>query len=821
MSEKAQADNGVKILKTACHLCHGGCILLAHVKDGKLVKLEGDPDGPHNRGTICQTGLAAIQYIYSPYRLKYPMKRVGERGEGKWQRISWDEALDTVAEKLQYYKDTYGPWSIAYTWGTGRVTRDIPFIGIFSGALGTPNGIGIGHLCLSKTRKPAMNMTFGQLHGPGAQAINRDFERSACIIAWGETLIEGRCDYMGTGGKRLSDALKRGAKLIVIDPVYTRAAQKAHIWLQIRPGTDLAIALTWMNIIINENLYDREFVEKWTNAPFLWRSDTRKLLRPSDVIAGGSAKHFMVWDTASQAPQVWNTDTVSHDLPGVKPALEGTYEVTMADGKSIECKTVWQLIKDNVREWTPEKAAEITWVPAKKIRDSALMYAKTCPACIEWGVALSQCTRSTATNQAVLQLESITGNIDTRGGNPFWQVPEFRNAGNAAKEFNQRLTPEQEAHRITGGFPFSANPELTNRPSAYQPDVWRAMLTEDPYPIKALFGIDSNPLCGHENPDKYILDAIKKVDFIVWCDMLMTPSNEYADIILPVTTPIERNWVDDSNEAGVFAGRAVVEPYYESKSDFDIYRELCVRWGREDIWPWKTEEEWCDWQLEKMGITFKELTKTCIYPAPEVWQKYEKGILREDGKPGFATVSGKCEIYASILEDFNVEPLPVFGMPVQSYETTPELAKEYPLVLITGSRELDYPFFHSQYREVPWLRESQPFPIILINPSTATKLGIKNGNWAWVETQKGRSRFKSDVTERISPKVVSVTHSWWYPELAGPDHGCFESSCNILVDPALGTDPATGTTELRGLLCKVYKADGPPPGVADKEQEGT
>jgi len=125
MTTKTEKVQGLKVLKTACRLCHGGCILIAHVKDGKLVKLEGDPAGPHNRGALCQVALAATQYIYSPYRLKYPMKRMGERGEGKWQRISWDEALDTVAEKLQYYKDTYGPWSVAYAWGTGREPRGI------------------------------------------------------------------------------------------------------------------------------------------------------------------------------------------------------------------------------------------------------------------------------------------------------------------------------------------------------------------------------------------------------------------------------------------------------------------------------------------------------------------------------------------------------------------------------------------------------------------------------------------------------------------------------------------------------------------------
>lgn len=199
-----------KLLRTSCHLCHGGCILIAHIKEGKLIKLEGDPDGPLNRGTICEKALAATQIIYGSYRIKYPIKRVGERGEGKWQRISWDEALDTIAEKLKYYKDTYGGHTIAYAWGTGRVARDIPYIGFFSSGLGSPNGIGIGHICLSKTRMPVMSMTLGKLQLAASMGVNRDFEKSACIIAWGETLIEGRCDYMGIAGKGLLMLLKEG-----------------------------------------------------------------------------------------------------------------------------------------------------------------------------------------------------------------------------------------------------------------------------------------------------------------------------------------------------------------------------------------------------------------------------------------------------------------------------------------------------------------------------------------------------------------------------------------------------------------------------------
>ncbi len=817
MANKTRSGSAEQVTKTACYLCHGGCVLSAHIADGKLTKLEGDPDGPYNLGAICEKALSAKQYIYSPYRLKYPLKRIGERGEGKWQRISWDEALDTIAERLQYYKNTFGAESIAYASGTARVIRESPVFGIFNGALGTPNGIGIGHYCLSKTRAPVVNMTVGRVKGPTNMAVFRDFEKCACFVAWGDTIIEARGDFMGAIGRRFMNALKRGAKLIVIDPVFTRAAQKADIWLPVRPGTDIALALAWQNIIISEGLYDKDFVKEWTNAPFLWRADTRKLLRPNDVFPKGDPKGFVVWDANSQTPKAWDIKAVSYGSLKVEAALNGTYNVVLADGKTAECKTAWQLMSDNVKEWTAERASEVTWIPVERIRESARMYATTRPASIEWGLGTSQCTRSTATNQAIMQLKAITGNLDVRGGNPFWQVPGMRGHGDAARLYGLGITPEQEAKCIRGGFAFDADAKITNipLPGAYEPAVWKTILTGKPYPVKALYGADSNPLVGHENPGRYILEALKKLEFIVWTDITMTPSSEYADIVLPVCTPFERNWVTDTHELGIMAGQAVIEPLYESKSDFYICVELLKRWGLESMFPWQTEEEWCNWRLENLGITFRELVKTCFFPAAEIWRKYEKGLLRPDGKPGFATVSGKCELYATMLEDAGLQPLPVFTMPPQSYETTPELAKQYPLILITGSREINYPYFHSQYHYVPRLREMQPFPEMLINTETASQLDLKDGDWAWVETPKGRARFKANVTGRIHPKVVSVTHSWWYPELPGPEHGCFESSCNILVDPENGADPATGTTELRGLLCRVYRADGPPSGVPD------
>ena len=818
--EKIRKGSGEEVIKTTCYLCHGGCILLGHVKDGKLVFMEGDPDGPLNRGTICEKGNSAIQYIYHPDRIKYPYKRAGKRGEGKWERISWDEAMETIVEKLKETMEKYGGEYICYLWGTGRINDNVPFKEFFNVIIGSPNGMGIGHLCLTKTRMPAVTVTTGKMPPPPGFAVHRDFEQSKCIIGWGDCIIDSRADYMGHGGTRIADAIKRGAKVICIDPVFTRLAQKAHLWLPIRPGTDIALALAWQHVVINEGLYDKKFVEKWTNGPFLVRTDTNKLVRPVDLREGDSSEHFVVWDTSGKGPQVWDNEEVAYKSAGVKPALEGEFDVTMNDGRQVKCKTAWQVLKEGVEEWTPEKAAEVTWIPAEKIRDGARMYANLRPACIEWGVSMSQCTRSTATNQAIYQLEAITGNLDVRGGQPFWIFPGFKNVGLGARD-GMGLSPEQEAKRITGGFPFSANTELTLAPSAWQPGAWKAIATGDPYQPRVLFGCDSNPLVGHEKPDRYPIQALRdKLDFIVWLDMQWTPSNQYADIILPVSTPYERDWVSNSYEVGVFGGQKLIDPVGESRSDFDIYKELTHRMGYADIWPWDTEEDLCNWQLEGIDISFKELCKTCFVPIPENWKKYENGHLRPDEKPGFPTTSGKCELYPSLLEKYGIRPLPKFSLPMQSYEGDPELAKDYPLILITGSRELNYPFFHSQYRQIPRLREMQPFPVVLIHPETAGKLGIAHGEWAWIETAFGRSRFKATVSERIHPKVVSCTHSWWYPELP-PDYRVFDSSANVLVSPeAEHADPATGTTELRGLLCKVYKAAMGPSGVADPNKGG-
>ncbi len=242
--------------RVACRGCHGGCLHLLTVKDGKVVKIRPDKDGPLNQGNACIKGLSIIEQMYHPDRLLYPMRRVGSRGNGTWERISWDEALDTIAEKLAEFIDGYGPECVSAITGTGR--HHIPSLWKFTKALGTPNITSAGALICLGPRKNAGFSTAGtyscvDYYGP---------KTPECLVVWGANpTVSGADGELQWHPRRCAEL---GTKFIVIDPQKTELAERADLWLRIRPGTDGALALGILNIIISENLYDHEFVDNWT-----------------------------------------------------------------------------------------------------------------------------------------------------------------------------------------------------------------------------------------------------------------------------------------------------------------------------------------------------------------------------------------------------------------------------------------------------------------------------------------------------------------------------------------------------------------------------
>ena len=332
------------IKRVLCSFCHRNCGMLVTVEDGQVKNVKPDKKDPISRGRACIRGLSVLDFHYHTDRLNYPLKRVGERGEGKWKRISWDQALDEIAEKLKEIKEKYGPEAVAIGKGTYRSPERWAMYR-FAHLYGTPNIFQSGNICFCLSL--VINIiTYGAFALPHTPEV----ANTKCIVLWGKNPAHSY-PHVWTDILKLK---KRGTKLIVVDPRRTEAAAKADLWLQIRPQTDCALALGWINVIINESLFDKEFVKKWTNAPFLLNTETGKLLRETDLRDGGSRNKFVVWDSLSNDIVIWDPKTMKYHQEQVDPMLNVEYKIKLKNGKVATSTTVWQALLERVKELIKE-----------------------------------------------------------------------------------------------------------------------------------------------------------------------------------------------------------------------------------------------------------------------------------------------------------------------------------------------------------------------------------------------------------------------------------------------------------------------------------
>ncbi len=774
----AKANKEV-IIKSGCMNCHGGCGILVHVVDGKAVKIEGDRDCPNNKGVLCPKGRAGLDLLYHPDRLKYPLKRVGARGDGKWERISWDQALDEIAQKLMPLREQYGPWTLAA--GDGTKLDEVAFVAdLFTFHFGSPNNFGSGRAQCFRPRRLSGVWTYGGYFCPDYLGSPK------CVVLWGDQ--PDASNHNTLIGVKVKEALKKHPKLIVVDPRRTFFAGKADIWLRVRPGTDAAVLLSWLNVIVKDGLYDREFVEKWTNAPYLVRTDNGTLLKD----ARGS---YVVHDTSSGLAR-------AAESSGGKPALTGSFEVG-----GIPCKTVWQLFLERIEEYAPEKVEKIAWVEAENIRRAARLYATTHPACVGWGVAIDQTITAHQSSRAICILEAVCGNLDVKGGN-INPIPGHLGVGAAIKQKAESMPPEVFEKQL-GGDKYKLLAGPYSKVTCHYPSVLMAILEEKPYPVKAWFNIGCNPIVDWGNSMK-IYRALKKVELSVVCDLFMTPTAQLADYVLPGTSYLEKNRLidhDEVNPLGHVVTRKAVEPVGEARDEFEICGDLLRKCGLAQDWPWHKVEEFYDEWLRKTSLTWDGVVK-----AGGVWdeiryKKYETDHYRKEG--GFKTPTGKVEIYSTRWKDLGYDPLPFYFEPPETPYSAPEKAKEYPFVITTGGR-VPY-FFNSQHRQIKRLREKHPDPIMQIHPNAAARLGIAEGEWVWIESPRGRCKQRVQIFDGIDERVIHAENGWWFPEREGTEptlYGVFESNINVLTpDEPPFLDKGFGGCNLRGFLAKVYKAD--------------
>jgi anaerobic selenocysteine-containing dehydrogenase len=707
--------NNAKIIRTTCCSCHGGCGVLVTVKDGAISRIEGNPAST-TKGTMCSKGLASFQEVDNPNRLQYPLKRTGQRGEGQWVRVSWDEALDTIVARIKKASAQFGPNCVVTGQGTGRGYN--LFTLRLASTIGTGNLMGPAHVCYLP-RLMVYTITAGARLLPDFHGWGGEFPKT--IVAWGrQTEINNPENEMSVW---FMDALDRARNLILIDPKATRLASRANLWLQLRPGTDAALALGMMNVIINERLYDEEFVSNWTH---------------------GFGK-----------------------------------------------------LRERVQEYTPGKVAEMTWVPKEKIINAARMIATQTPTAFNIGEALEASNNCTQNNRSIACLMAITGNIERPGGMVSWMLTD---AGQL-EDFGREIKISKEARDgMVGGDRFKlgvfgrfANPDT----------IFRQLREGEANRVRMMHLHGTNPVLCYAD-SKAVLAGLLKLDFLSVADLYMSPTAKYADILLPVAHWLETDGIWD--EHGVFHFSAMVktvEPPGEARSSYWIYNELGKR--IEPKYWFNTVEELFSYQLRHAKISWDEFKKIGYLSKTGKEQKYYKyktDYWRKGG--GFRTPSGKVELYSTTMEKFGYDPLPSYTEPNESPYSTPELAKEYPLIL-SASLRTPY-FFLSQYRQVPWLRERHPHPVVLIHPQTAQDRGISDGDWVWIENQRGRIKQKAQLFAGLDPRVVMAQHSWWYPE-RNNEEGLWESNVNVLTTSDLPPDPASGSTTFRALLCEITKVE--------------
>jgi len=716
-------EDGMEVVRSIARTapgCHSGCGVLLYVKDKRLVKVEGDPDFPFNQGRLCPRCQVLPHVVYNPDRITYPMKRIRAKGELTWRRISWKEAFEVISKKLLETKERLGPESVIFCTGTAR---DLPYwIHRLAHSYGSPNTTCWGPLYGAACYRPKIalqRMMMGERAVADCSQFFPDrhkstqWRRPKCILVWGNNPVVSSAD--GLSGPWIVECMKLGSKLIVVDPRKTWLASRADLWLQIRPGTDGALALGLLNVIMNEHLYDNDFVQKWTHG--------------------------------------------------------------------------FQEIHERVQEYPPERVEEITWISRDQIVRAARLYAQSKPASIQWGVAIDQSKECVPTIQAVVALWSITGNLDVPGGNVFYTgIPGTPSLGKMNNQLQEKVIPS----------PFPLRPRDGQH-------VVDQMLHGSPYPIAATWIQGTNTFVTEADP-KRVYSAFRGVGFNVVVDLFMTPTAEaFADIFLPAATYAERDGLTIEPPPLPYLGtiNKAIEPVGESRSDMEIILEMGKRLNPQ-AWPWGDVHGWYDSILKPLSMSFDVLRERGWIQAPFHYRKHEKGLLRPDGRPGFNTPTGKVELYCTALEKAGLDPLPYYEEAPEGPVSTPEIAREYPLILTTGAKV--HAFFHSEHRQVPLLRELNPDPVVEIHPDTAREIGIRDGDWVYIENRYGRCKQRAKLTPEIHKQVVNAQHGWWYPERTSEQlYGAWESNVGLLI-PSGWTGRSGYGYPFKNLLCRIYKA---------------
>jgi len=770
-------------LPTTCWLGKQDCGILARRIDGRVVKLEGHPDHPRNLGKLCPKGQAQIMAFYDPNRVKAPLIRLNEKGvPGKWRVASWDEALTLVAEKI---KEVRAKDPRLLVWQKGRSKAKTFYDKAFVKASGATK-LHHGAFC-SDAGYRACEYTIG-LHG----VLHPDFRHCNYILAWGWNITNAGGNKLCwiTWPQELVKARERGAKVVLIDPRRRGAGPFADEWLPIKPGTDLALALALCNVLVNEGYIDRDYLKRYTNAPFLVKKEDGYFLR----IEGKE----QVWDTRSLSAK-------PHDAADIEPALEGAYTV---EGKIV--KTAFQLLKEHLAQYTPEWASQVCGIPAEKIRkvgielgENALIGMTKVVDGVEIpyrpvGIMAYHVTQQELGFQltrAQLLLLMLLGAVGAVGGSATDLTWKIHKNYKAWEEVKVKDPPYNLYLKDSKFFPINSNNSSL---------VAKVMLNPEKYGVdytpEVLLIHMTNPAVAY--PDQpTVRESYKKFKFIAAIDPWLSETADYfADVILPAATiekyegplGVKTPYVD-----AVALRLPPMAPLYDSRGDIDIYLDLCEKAGilygeggyldhlnkelklkapykldinskptvREifDLWAKSAGIEEGIAFFEKKGVKVKgEIppSKRYGYAASPpfggvIHRLYGESLLRLQNE---MKAKGADEVY---WRDYT--PLPTWRQPTM--DSSPS---DYDLYLISY-KQIE---FKQSRTPIPLVRELSPEQHLLINTETARRKGINDGDEVWVESHNAltgevrKVRTKARLVEGLRPDTVAMSHHygmWAHP----------------------------------------------------------
>ena len=531
------------------------------------------------------------------------------------------------------------------------------------------------------------------------------------VVFWGNNQM-----YLMGGFIReeLRSALLGGAKLVVIDPKRIDIAKRADMWVSPKPGSDGVLALGMIKVLIEEELYDADFVNKWTVG--------------------------------------------------------------------------FQKLQEHVTTFSLDEVERLTWVPKAQIRKVARLYAENKPVCLVVGNGVERSAHAFQQLRGIFIMRALIGDLNTPGGNVLLTPGPFTRPGYFYHIKNSPRLEKIKAGKVVGS-------EFTvAMRNAYIPtqSLMRSILTEDPYPIKAVLCILTNPLISFPDTET-TYKALSKLDFLVVSELFPTPTTAIADIILPAA------WGAEHDTLGYWPGwheeiRAypkLVDPPGEARADTDWINELARRLGLGEYF-WEEEEKGLDVMLEPSGLTWKDFQETRIISHEKQYKKPEEGL--------FKTRSGKVEIYSQQLEEMGCSPMPVLEE-LSQFRFEP--SGEYPLLLFNGKEAA---YMLTGYKNVSFLRNKRPEPTVELNPVTAEKLGLMEGEWVYIETKKGRIKQKLCLDPDLDPRLVYASFGWWFPEDTDDLYQHRKANLNVLTESDPPHDPETGSVELGGIPCRVYKA---------------